>query len=190
MRFASYWRLWGYRSHCMLWPHHSPRCYLGCKPHWPLRCCFFLFVLMIPCNLFYNIYFIYLAALGLSCDTSDLHCGTQASQVSAHGIICPAACEILVPRAGIKPTYSTLEGGFLTTGPPGKSLHCFLNMPAAIWLIPAWNPLSLKLTWFTTSLGSASVLGPSVISFEKTFLTTQFEIATPTHHLHLSTLLY
>ena len=30
-------------------------------------------------NLFYNIYFIYLAALGLSCDTPDLHCGTHAS---------------------------------------------------------------------------------------------------------------
>ena len=37
----------------MVWPHHSPRCSLGCKPHWPLHCCcFFLFVLMTPCNLF------------------------------------------------------------------------------------------------------------------------------------------
>ena len=31
------------------------------------------------------------------------------------------ACEILVPRPGIKPTFSALEGGFLTTGEPGKS---------------------------------------------------------------------
>ena len=30
-------------------------------------------------------------------------------------------CGILVPRPGIKPTFSALEGGFLTTGEPGKS---------------------------------------------------------------------
>ena len=28
----------------------------------------------------------------------------------------------LVPQPGIKPTSLALEGGFLTTGPPGKSL--------------------------------------------------------------------
>ena len=32
-----------------------------------------------------------------------------------------AACRILVPRPGIEPTSPALEGGFLTTGPPGKS---------------------------------------------------------------------
>ena len=31
------------------------------------------------------------------------------------------ACGILVPQPGIKPTSPVLEGGFLTTGPPGKS---------------------------------------------------------------------
>ena len=30
---------------------------------------------------------------------------------------------ILVPRPGIKPTSPALEGGFLTLGPPGKSLE-------------------------------------------------------------------
>ena len=38
------------------------------------------------------------------------------------GLSCPPACGILVPRPGIKPTTFALEGGFLTTGPPGKSL--------------------------------------------------------------------
>ena len=33
------------------------------------------------------------------------------------------ACGILVPRAGIKLASPALEGGFLTTGPPGKSLE-------------------------------------------------------------------
>ena len=33
------------------------------------------------------------------------------------------ACGILVSQAGIEPVSPVLEGGFLTTGPPGKSLH-------------------------------------------------------------------
>ena len=40
------------------------------------------------------------------------------------GLICPTACGILVPRPEIKPVSSALEGGFLTSGPPGKS-QCF-----------------------------------------------------------------
>ena len=39
------------------------------------------------------------------------------------GLSCPMACRILVPRTGIKPTVLALQGRFLTTGPPGKSLH-------------------------------------------------------------------
>ena len=31
------------------------------------------------------------------------------------------ACGILVPQPGIEPTPPALEGGVLTTGPPGKS---------------------------------------------------------------------
>ena len=36
-----------------------------------------------------------------------------------------AACGILVPRPGIEPASPALEGGFLTTGPPGKSLFVY-----------------------------------------------------------------
>ena len=71
-----------------------------------------------------------------------LHCGTQASLVAACGLLsscgaqdpecafsvvvarglcCPMAGGILVPRPGIEPTFPALEGGFLNTGPPGKS---------------------------------------------------------------------
>ena len=39
----------------------------------------------------------------------------------------PAAWGILVPQAGIEPVSPTLEGGFLTTGPPGKTPIKFYN---------------------------------------------------------------
>ena len=43
------------------------------------------------------------------------------SLVAVRGLSCPAACGILLPPPGIKPSSPALEGGFLTTGPPGKS---------------------------------------------------------------------
>jgi len=58
---------------------------------------------------------------GLSC------CGTWVleraggSIVSVHGLSCPKTCGILVPHPGIEPMSLALEGGFYTTGPPGKS---------------------------------------------------------------------
>ena len=36
---------------------------------------------------------------------------------------CSAACRISVPRPEIKPKSPALQGRFLTTGPPGKSLY-------------------------------------------------------------------
>ena len=47
----------------------------------------------------------------------------MGSLVAAPGLSCPAACGILVPRPGIEPMFPALEGGFLTTGPPGKSIQ-------------------------------------------------------------------
>ena len=47
--------------------------------------------------------------------------GSQASVVIMHGLSCPEVCVILVPGPGIEPMSPTLEGGFLTTGSPGKS---------------------------------------------------------------------
>ena len=40
----------------------------------------------------------------------------------ARRLSCPSACGILAPPGGIKPASPALEGRFLTTGPPGKSL--------------------------------------------------------------------
>ena len=47
------------------------------------------------------------------------------SLVVVHGLSSSAACGVLVLRPGIKHTVSVLEGGFLTTGPPAKSLGFF-----------------------------------------------------------------
>ena len=49
------------------------------------------------------------------------------SVVAVHGLHCPTACGILVPQSGIKPISPALEGRFLTTGPPRKSLFLFLE---------------------------------------------------------------
>ena len=48
-------------------------------------------------------------------------CSSWASLIVVHGPSCPTACGILGPRPGIEPTSPVLEGGFSTTGPPGKS---------------------------------------------------------------------
>ena len=58
--------------------------------------------------------------LSMRCVGSSLQCA-GFSLVVAHGLSCPVACGILVPQPGIDPTSPALEGGFLTTGPPGKS---------------------------------------------------------------------
>ena len=43
------------------------------------------------------------------------------SVVAVHRLSCPVAYGILVPRPGIRPGPATLEGRFLTIGPPRKS---------------------------------------------------------------------
>ena len=63
-------------------------------------------------------------------------CGVAGASLVARGSVfvacslsCPAACGILVPRPGLGPASPALEGGYLATGPPGKSLmHIFLNI--------------------------------------------------------------
>ena len=49
-------------------------------------------------------------------------CGLQDSIVVMFRLSCPAACRILVPHPETEPRSLALEGGFLTTGPSGKSL--------------------------------------------------------------------
>ena len=77
-------------------------------------------------------------------------CGAQApkragSVVVAHGLSCPVACGILVPRPGIEPVSPALQDGFLTTGPPGKSLEIAL-------MIPSPFRISLSISFFLSML--------------------------------------
>ena len=57
-------------------------------------------------------------------------CCTGGSGVVVHGLGCPEAREILVPRPGVQPLSPAFEGRFLTTGPPGMSLYAlFYELP-------------------------------------------------------------
>ena len=61
------------------------------------------------------------------------------SLVVAQGFSCPGAYGILVPGPGMKPASPALEGGFLTTGPPGK--------PHQQLLLIAVNSVRLRRSW-------------------------------------------
>ena len=89
----------------------------------------------------------------------DLSLQHMGSLVEACGLSFSNACGILVPWPGIKPTSPASEGGFLTTGPPGKSLQLFLEslslspsivhfpvfcLPAFWVLIPGHPKFSLR----------------------------------------------
>ena len=45
----------------------------------------------------------------------------------------PMACGVLVLQPGIEPSSPALEDGFLTTGPPGKSLE-FISLKIKVQL--------------------------------------------------------
>ena len=62
---------------------------------------------------------------------------------TAWGLHCSTTCGILVPWPGIKPASPALEGGFLTTRPPGKSQDTFFLLP---WVFIACGFLLLQRT--------------------------------------------
>ena len=68
---------------------------------------------------FFFLIFIYLAASGLTeaLNLSSLH---TDSLVVALGFSCSKACGISVPQPGIELASPALQGGFLTTGWPGR----------------------------------------------------------------------
>ena len=82
------------------------------------------------CHCLTSLLFVFISVFGcirswlllqaLGCDTqTSLQLWGEGSVVAVPGLGCPVVCGISVPRSGIEPTS---EGGFLTTGPPGKSL--------------------------------------------------------------------
>ena len=76
---------------------------------------------------------------GLSCGMQDLHCIRRGSLWWCTDFLA-AACRlsgsvaggILVPRPGIEPESSAVQGEFLTAGPPGKSLFGPLKRPTLL----------------------------------------------------------
>ena len=59
------------------------------------------------------------------------------SVVTVHRLSCPAACGILVPWSGMEPTFFSLEGRFLTTGPQGSPFFplSFRNRHKEVWKV-------------------------------------------------------
>ena len=63
------------------------------------------------------------------------HCDVW-TVVVALGLSCCMTCWILVPQAGLELMAPALQGRFLTTGPPGKPLHDYLNQRTTIHVWP------------------------------------------------------
>lgn len=57
---------------------------------------------------------------------------------------CSTVCGNPVPRPGIKPASPALQGGFLTTGPPGKFSHLPDLFPH---LLPTFGGLNVTSSW-------------------------------------------
>ena len=75
------------------------------------------------------LFFSFLAVMGL-CSGAPVGGGVVLS--------CPAACGILVPQPGIEPGSRALEGGFLTTEPPGSpSLASIFTF--SLHILSSWN---------------------------------------------------
>ena len=77
----------------------------------------------------------------------------------AHRLSSSLACGILVPQPGIEPVFPALQGGILTTGPPGKSqnsssyrlIYCLLKDPTVSSVVfTKLGPLlsSLESPWW------------------------------------------
>ena len=62
---------------------------------------------------------LFLTVMGLPCGPQALE--STGSVAAVCGLSCSKTCGILVPQPGFEPEFPELQGGFLTTGLPGKS---------------------------------------------------------------------
>ena len=76
----------------------------------------------------------------------------MGSVVVARRLSCPAARGFLVPRPGIEPVSSALEGRILTTGPPGKSLSekFFISPSILNDNLAGWSILGCRFFTFSS----------------------------------------
>ena len=85
-------------------------------------------LILSPCRVFFIFW-----ACWVFLEARELLKFWHASSVGVCGLSCPSVYEILVLQTGIEPTSPALEDGFLTTGPPGKSLPV-----VSLWQPPVW----------------------------------------------------
>ena len=68
------------------------------------------------------------------------------SVVMAHGLRCPVACGIWVPRMGVELESPALQGRFSTAGPPRKSLQSSIVNYSHYGVIR--SPPNFFIVWF------------------------------------------
>ena len=106
----------------------SPVC-----PSLPIHICYSFFPLKVRDSLNHSFKKMYLFIYLFGCIGSQLqHEGSSLRLVGllmwgtdslavAYGLICSESGGVLVPQPGIQVTFPALQGGYFTTGPPGKS---------------------------------------------------------------------
>ena len=77
------------------------------------------------------------------CEDFSLVVVCRLQQLRHMGLVTLWHVGILVPRLGIEPVSSALQGRFLSTGPPGKSLMSPLTCCSLYWRCPC-SPLHLE----------------------------------------------
>ena len=89
-------------------------------------CIIFCLLVALSSNIFFfkkkNIYIYLFGWVGSQLWQGGSALKHRDSIVAAPGFSCSKACEILIPQPGIEPMFPALQGRFLTTGLPGKSL--------------------------------------------------------------------
>ena len=87
------------------------------------------------------------------------HCGPQRSLIATCGLSCSMAFGILVSQPGSESMPLTLEDGFLTTGPPGKSLWPYFLDYLCFCKIIKFILIPLTIMWHV----SCSILSDSLL---------------------------
>ena len=115
--------------------------------------------------------------------------GAWASVVAV--LSCFAACGILVSRPGMEPASPALQGRFLTTGPPGKSLKWILlrGMKILQWFLYLFKFSSVQslscVQLFVTPWTEASQASLSITNSRSLLKLVSIESVMPSNHLIL-----
>ena len=94
-----------------------------------------------------------------SCGTWDP--SAQPPVVAVNRLSFSTECGVLLLRPGIEPTSPALQGGFLTTGPPGKSpkprFVCVGSRNSLHGFQPLYIPLNMGKLLLTSCLPSSGI---------------------------------